>query len=216
MTITQWNYSTCGSFNDNVSGYHINWQYCLLQNCQLNSLSMKYAPLSSFTLSCLPERREEKKLSPADSRVPGVVTNISCSVYVCVWVVWINYTMHNMVEMYINCSLLSVTVQPHLQWRWSKNCCKDKWGWPVRGGFQMVGGFQSSGFYTAPVEGILQILCWRFICYLYNIEFPIKDTKTCMSGTPYTVQNPLTYYTVCLGHATLSYTYASYTAYWHR
>lgn len=40
-------------------------------------LSMKNAPFSSLTLSCLPERREEKKLSPAERSVSGAVTNVS-------------------------------------------------------------------------------------------------------------------------------------------
>ena len=44
---------------------------------------MKNAPLSSRTLSCLSERREEKKLSPDERRVSRDVANISCEV--CEW-----------------------------------------------------------------------------------------------------------------------------------
>ena len=45
---------------------------------------MKNAPLSSRTLSCLSERREEKKLSPDERRVSRDVANISCEAGVCV------------------------------------------------------------------------------------------------------------------------------------
>ena len=43
---------------------------------------MKNAPLSSRTLSCLSERREEKKLSPDERRVSRDVANTSCEVRV--------------------------------------------------------------------------------------------------------------------------------------
>ena len=43
---------------------------------------MKNAPLSSRTLACLSERREEKKLSPDERRVSRDVANTSCEVCV--------------------------------------------------------------------------------------------------------------------------------------
>ena len=43
---------------------------------------MKNAPLSSWTLACLSERREEKKLSPDERRVSRDVANTSCEVRV--------------------------------------------------------------------------------------------------------------------------------------
>ena len=42
-----------------------------------HSLSMKKAPESSFSVSCLPERREVKNVSPANSSVLEEVTKIS-------------------------------------------------------------------------------------------------------------------------------------------
>ena len=93
---------------------------------------MKNAPLSSRTLSCLSERREEKKLSPDERRVSRDVANISCEKVrvrrcvecvkcvlwrVCVWMErWVRVLYFNMqtnTRSYVITEAHPSNVQPH-------------------------------------------------------------------------------------------------------